>query len=146
MLALHYPYVLAFEKDFLEVRHVNSGALMQIGRSDAVQRWAASDPRCACSSRKRHAPALCRYAAIELSFGCDGCSSTARSVIRPTSSFLFPVVHVWLALQLSRPLGWFTQANNLRYRWRYSYVARSGLGKQGAQQLRNSRLLIPYIR
>jgi len=28
--ALSYPYVLAFEKDFLEVRHVNSGHLMQI--------------------------------------------------------------------------------------------------------------------
>ena len=28
--ALHYPYVLAFEPTFVEVRHVDSGALMQI--------------------------------------------------------------------------------------------------------------------
>ncbi|GAA5981039.1 hypothetical protein JCM10908_003959 [Rhodotorula pacifica] len=28
--ALHYPYVLAFEPTFIEVRHVESGALMQI--------------------------------------------------------------------------------------------------------------------
>lgn len=29
-LALHYPFVLAFEPTFVEVRHVDTGALMQI--------------------------------------------------------------------------------------------------------------------
>lgn len=29
-VALHYPYVLAFDPTFVEVRHVDSGALMQI--------------------------------------------------------------------------------------------------------------------
>ncbi|GAA5915934.1 hypothetical protein JCM6882_000184 [Rhodosporidiobolus microsporus] len=42
--ALHYPYVLAFEPTFIEVRHVESGALMQIIPGNNIKCLFADSP------------------------------------------------------------------------------------------------------
>jgi hypothetical protein len=42
--ALHYPYVLAFEPTFIEVRHVESGALMQIVPGNNIRCLFADSP------------------------------------------------------------------------------------------------------
>ncbi|BGO88532.1 hypothetical protein NBRC10512_003370 [Rhodotorula toruloides] len=42
--ALHYPYVLAFEPTFIEVRHVESGALMQIIPGNNIRCLFADSP------------------------------------------------------------------------------------------------------
>ncbi|GAA5975052.1 hypothetical protein JCM11641_000011 [Rhodosporidiobolus odoratus] len=42
--ALHYPYVLAFEPTFIEVRHVESGALMQIIPGNNIRSLFADSP------------------------------------------------------------------------------------------------------
>ncbi|GAA5923331.1 uncharacterized protein JCM15063_003614 [Sporobolomyces koalae] len=48
--ALHYPYVLAFEPTFIEVRHVESGALMQIIPGNNIRCLFADSPPSASSS------------------------------------------------------------------------------------------------
>lgn len=48
--ALHYPYVLAFEPTFIEVRHVESGALMQIIPGNNIKCLFADTPPSASSS------------------------------------------------------------------------------------------------
>ncbi|GAA5861290.1 hypothetical protein JCM1840_005318 [Sporobolomyces johnsonii] len=48
--ALHYPYVLAFEPTFIEVRHVESGALMQIIPGNNIRCLFADTPPSASSS------------------------------------------------------------------------------------------------
>ncbi|KAL8280023.1 hypothetical protein RQP46_007604 [Phenoliferia psychrophenolica] len=48
--ALHYPYVLAFEPTFVEVRHVESGALMQIIPGNSLRCLFADTPPSASSS------------------------------------------------------------------------------------------------
>ncbi|GAA6020758.1 hypothetical protein JCM11491_003521 [Sporobolomyces phaffii] len=47
--ALHYPYVLAFEPTFIEVRHVESGALMQIIPGNNIRCLFADSPPSASS-------------------------------------------------------------------------------------------------
>ena len=49
--ALHYPYVLAFEPTFVEVRHVESGALMQIIPGNSLRCLFADTPPSASSSQ-----------------------------------------------------------------------------------------------
>ncbi|GAA5891836.1 hypothetical protein JCM8208_002907 [Rhodotorula glutinis] len=48
--ALHYPYVLAFEPTFIEVRHVESGSLMQIIPGNNIKCLFADSPPSASSS------------------------------------------------------------------------------------------------
>ncbi|GAA5828126.1 hypothetical protein JCM5353_005229 [Sporobolomyces roseus] len=48
--ALHYPYVLAFEPTFIEVRHVESGALMQIIPGNNIRCLFQDSPPSASSS------------------------------------------------------------------------------------------------
>ncbi|GAA5999873.1 uncharacterized protein JCM10292_003517 [Rhodotorula paludigena] len=48
--ALHYPYVLAFEPTFIEVRHVESGALMQIIPGNNIKCLFADSPPSASAS------------------------------------------------------------------------------------------------
>ncbi|KAI5480628.1 Rho guanyl-nucleotide exchange factor [Pseudohyphozyma bogoriensis] len=48
--ALHYPYVLAFEPTFVEVRHVESGALMQIIPGNSLRCLFADTPPSSSSS------------------------------------------------------------------------------------------------
>ncbi|KAK4698508.1 RHO1 GDP-GTP exchange protein 1/2, partial [Phenoliferia sp. Uapishka_3] len=48
--ALHYPYVLAFEPTFVEVRHVESGALMQIIPGNSLRCLFADTPPSASSA------------------------------------------------------------------------------------------------
>lgn len=54
--ALHYPYVLAFEPTFIEVRHVDSGALMQIIPGNSIKCLFADTPPSASSSSYFSAP------------------------------------------------------------------------------------------
>jgi len=42
--ALHYPYVLAFEPSFIEVRHVETGALMQVIQGSNLRCLFAENP------------------------------------------------------------------------------------------------------
>lgn len=49
-IALHYPYVLAFEPNFMEVRHVDSGALMQIISGSSLRLLFADTPPSTSSS------------------------------------------------------------------------------------------------
>ncbi|GAA6059873.1 hypothetical protein JCM10212_007078 [Sporobolomyces blumeae] len=53
--ALHYPYVLAFEPTFIEVRHVESGALMQIIPGNNIRCLFADSPPSASSSSSYYA-------------------------------------------------------------------------------------------
>lgn len=48
--ALHYPYVLAFEPTFIEVRHVESGSLMQIIPGNNIKCLFADSPPSASAS------------------------------------------------------------------------------------------------
>lgn len=54
--ALHYPYVLAFEPTFIEVRHVESGALMQIIPGNNIRCLFADNPPSASSSSSSASP------------------------------------------------------------------------------------------
>ncbi|GAA5886090.1 hypothetical protein JCM16303_003859 [Sporobolomyces ruberrimus] len=59
--ALHYPYVLAFEPTFIEVRHVESGALMQIIPGNNIRCLFADSPPSASSSASLHYANNSRY-------------------------------------------------------------------------------------
>lgn len=44
MLALHYPYVLAFEPTFVEIRHVETGSMAQIIQGNNLRLLFADTP------------------------------------------------------------------------------------------------------
>ncbi|KDE03554.1 hypothetical protein MVLG_05982 [Microbotryum lychnidis-dioicae p1A1 Lamole] len=54
--ALHYPYVLAFEPTFIEVRHVESGALMQIIPGNSIRCLYAETPPSLSSNSAYYPP------------------------------------------------------------------------------------------
>ncbi|BGP12283.1 hypothetical protein JCM10213_000021 [Rhodosporidiobolus nylandii] len=54
--ALHYPYVLAFEPTFIEVRHVESGALMQIIPGNNIRCLFADSPPSSSASSSYYSP------------------------------------------------------------------------------------------
>ncbi|GAA6046552.1 hypothetical protein JCM3770_006205 [Rhodotorula araucariae] len=56
--ALHYPYVLAFEPTFIEVRHVESGALMQIIPGNNIKCLFADSPPSASAASYYQSTAL----------------------------------------------------------------------------------------
>ncbi|GAA6018628.1 hypothetical protein JCM10207_008986 [Rhodosporidiobolus poonsookiae] len=59
--ALHYPYVLAFEPTFIEVRHVESGALMQIIPGNNIRCLFADSPPSSSASSSYYSPAHPHY-------------------------------------------------------------------------------------
>ncbi|SCV68066.1 BQ2448_187 [Microbotryum intermedium] len=54
--AMHYPYVLAFEPTFIEVRHVESGALMQIIPGNNIRCLYAETPPSLSSNSAYYTP------------------------------------------------------------------------------------------
>lgn len=56
MIALHYPYVLAFEPTFIEVRHVETGLMAQVIAGTSVSCLFADTPPSADSAAPHHHP------------------------------------------------------------------------------------------
>lgn len=83
--ALHYPYVLAFEPNFIEVRHVDTGGLVQIVTGSNIRCLFSDTPPSQIHSAAAHAQ-LMAAAAGRLPYGAMGHGVPAHSLVHGGSA------------------------------------------------------------